>query len=133
MQSNKSDRLADKDKVSKHIANFHAYLLRLHVSMNTRIAYLYRVKTFLLWLSTESVGGDPMTNPEAGDSDVLEYKRFLKENGAKPTTINSALTAISAFYNFLGIGGLHVIREHAGSEKKVRINANVQSPTTNAS
>jgi site-specific recombinase XerD len=42
---------------------------------------------------------------------VRDYKKHLKEQQARPTTVNIALAAIDHFYRFLGMGDAKVRRE----------------------
>lgn len=91
---------------------YHSHLLQLRLSCNTRIAYKYQVAQFLRWLQDSSI--ELNKEPSARDQAIAQYKNYLKNNkGVKTTSINSALTAIKNFCQFMGLGEPHIERERA--------------------
>lgn len=98
---------------SRYLAGYCMFLTELDLSPNTRIAYRYQVLHYLSWLNDSRMGEYGLCEPEARYAAVEEYKEFLKrEKGAKCRTVNSALTAIDSFYEFLGLGKTNVARDY---------------------
>lgn len=59
---------------------------------DSRRAYLSRLRSFLSWLSTAEVDGDPLTDPAARDGAVRDYRTHLQTvSKRKPATINAHL------------------------------------------
>lgn len=97
------------------LKNYGKHLAEQDLSVNTTIAYRYAVSGFLRWIGAGLSGcfseSNPFVNCVARDRAVSEYKRSLKDKGAKRASINAALTAIDHFYQFLGLGKSSVSRE----------------------
>jgi integrase/recombinase XerC len=71
----------------------------------SRRTYASKVRTFLAWLDTADVDGDPLTDPAARDWAVRDYRTHLaavlKRSNA---TVNNALAAVDDFYTRAGLG-----------------------------
>ncbi|WP_017607671.1 tyrosine-type recombinase/integrase [Nocardiopsis xinjiangensis] len=88
----------------------------------TRDKYLRNVGYFLAWLADAreagALDGDPLTDPNARDWAVRDYRRTLKNTrtraGARlsAATINNRLAALDAFFALRGSGRPDVVREH---------------------
>jgi integrase/recombinase XerC len=72
-------------------AGYVARLARAPLSTETRRTYASKVRTYLAWLDTGDVDGDPLTDPAARDWAVRDYRTHLaavlKRSNA---TINNA-------------------------------------------
>lgn len=78
---------------------------------DTRRAYPSRVRTFLIWLDSAAVDGDPLTDPAARDGAARDYRTHMRTVAKrKPSTINTTLASISDFYTRLGLGAPNVKR-----------------------
>ena len=97
---------------SRYLPAYCVFLSTLELSVNTRIAYKYQVSHFLSWLDHSRMADYRLTEPDARDAVVAQYKSFLKrEKEVKCRTINSALTAIDSFFGSLGLGKSGVERD----------------------
>jgi site-specific recombinase XerD len=80
-------------------------LARAPLSSETRRTYASKVRTYLAWLDTADVDGDPRTDRAARDWAVRDYRTHLaavlKRSNA---TINNALAAVDDFYIRAGLG-----------------------------
>lgn len=74
------------------------------LAKQTRRAYRSRVAGFLQWLVVAGADGDPLADPAARDRAVDRYRQHLVADGARPTTLNAALTALDHFYRHLRLG-----------------------------
>lgn len=84
------------------------------LSAHTRRAYRSRVAGFLRWLAIGALAlpGDPLGDPRARDRAVAAYRSWLTTvRGARPTTVNAALTALDHFYRHLRLGPAATDRE----------------------
>jgi site-specific recombinase XerD len=93
-----------------------AYLAWLEgrpLAARSRQAYGHQVRRYLAWLADRSpVDGDPLTDGDARDWAVRDYKRHLKAvERWKPASVNLALAALDSFYTQLGLGRPVVRRE----------------------
>jgi Phage integrase, N-terminal SAM-like domain. len=76
---------------------------------NSVRVYRSRVRQYLAWLATAladgAIEGDPLTNPDARDWAVRDYRAHLQTVAKrKPSTINAHLTAVDDFYRRRGLG-----------------------------
>ncbi|MFE1400321.1 tyrosine-type recombinase/integrase [Nocardiopsis dassonvillei] len=88
----------------------------------TRDKYRRSTAAFLVWLAQArqagALDGDPLTDPDARDWAVRDWRRHLKNTrtgrgthlGA--ATINNRLAAVDAFFALRGSGRPAVVREH---------------------
>lgn len=92
---------------------YEAWLRRQSLSVHSKRAYRSRVNHFLVFLATgNGEYGDVLTDKACRDVAVKEYKAYMKRViKAKPTSVNSALTAIDHFYEFMGMSRSGVKRE----------------------
>jgi integrase len=97
--------------VAEVFADYENYLAGTdrHLDANTVRVYTSRVRQYLAWLAavldTETVGGDPFTDPEVRDQAVHDYRTHLHTVAKRtPATINAHLTAIDDFYRRRGPG-----------------------------
>lgn len=90
----------------EQLALFNSHLAGLRIATNTRIAYRYQVKSFLAWFTKTAAAAFPidlLVSPTVRHQTIMEYINILKEQGAKTNSINSAVTAINAYYRFLDL------------------------------
>jgi Site-specific recombinase XerD len=71
--------------------------------------YRSRVRQYLAWLAAAladgAVEGDPLTDPDARDWAVRDYRTHLQTVAKrKPSTINAHLSAVDDFYRRRGLG-----------------------------
>jgi len=100
----------------RRAALLEAYLSWLEgrpLAARSREAYAHQVRRYLGWLGDRSpVDGDPLTDGDARDWAVRDYKRHLKAvERWKPASVNLALAALDSFYTQLGLGRPIVRRE----------------------
>jgi len=92
---------------------YKTWLEKQPLAAHSKRAYRSRVNHFLVFLSQED--GDYMhalDDPKERDFAVRDYKLHLKRSlKMQPTSVNSALTAIDHFYQFLGMEPAKVRRE----------------------
>jgi len=83
------------------------------LAARSREAYAHQVRRYLAWLGGRSpVDGDPLTEGDARDWAVRDYKRHLKAvERWKPASVNLALAALDSFYTQLRLGRPVVRRE----------------------
>lgn len=98
------------------LEDYRAALTTAALSDNARRGYGSRVAGFLEWLATRpepDADGDPLTQPEARDDAVRDYRSWLTTvRDASPWTINAHLTALDHFYaHHLGLGAPGAPRE----------------------
>lgn len=94
-------------------SKYKAWLERQPLSEHSKRAYRSRVDHFLVFLA-EGNGDyrDVLEDPRERDYAVRDYKSYLKRSlKMQPTSVNSALTAIDHFYQFLGVEKAKVKRE----------------------
>lgn len=86
-------------------AAYTGQLARAPLAAETRRTYASKVRTYLAWLDSADVDGDPLTDPAARDWAVRDYRTHLAAvlKRANPT-INNALAAIDDFYTRAGLG-----------------------------
>lgn len=94
------------------------------LAASTRRLYWSRISAYLAWLVEGryvSPGADPLTDPHARNAAVRDYRTWLTdERGAKPNTVNAALTALDHFYTHLQLGPIPGHRrEQAGAIPRV--------------
>jgi site-specific recombinase XerD len=91
-----------------------AQLAHAPLAAESRTKYAGRVRGYLAWLAEGGAIdalGDPLTRPAARDGAVRDFKRHLKAERRKPTTVNNHLAALADFYTRLGLGPHHVTTE----------------------
>jgi integrase/recombinase XerC len=98
-------------------SEYRAALERADLSPHARRGYASRVAGYLAWLEAGPDLGsdvDPLTDPAGRDYAVRDYRRWLKTvRRAKPSTINSTITALEHFYTYhLRLGRPEIRREH---------------------
>jgi integrase/recombinase XerC len=75
-------------------------------------AYLSRVRQYLAWLDSADVDGDPLTDPDARNGAVRDYRTHLLTIARRTlSTVNAHLTAIDDLYRHLGLGPAVVRRQ----------------------
>ena len=77
---------------ASRIPEFRAYLIREEKSRGTVEKYLRDINAFTAWLGER----------EAVKENVAAWKNELLEKGYKPVTVNSMLSALNTFFDFLG-------------------------------
>lgn len=92
---------------------FQTYLTGPTDSPHTQRAYASRVRTYLVWLDTADLSVlcpgdptecDPITDGDAATFAVRDYRAHLQTvRKASPDTVNAHLTALAAFYTWLGV------------------------------
>ena len=92
---------------------YDAWLSKQPLSENTRRAYRSRTNHFLVFLAQS---GDEYKDVFASASErdyiLKDYKRYLKLSlKMRPTSVNSAITAIDHFYQYLGLPATKIKRE----------------------
>lgn len=82
-----------------------AQLARAPLSDETRRTYASKVRTYLAWLDTADVDGNPLTAPAARDWAVRDYRTHLAAVLKRSiATVNNALAAVDDFYTRAGLG-----------------------------
>ena len=74
------------------ISDFHAYLIREEKSRGTVEKYLHDVRALAAWLGER----------EAVKENVAAWKNELLDRNYKPVTVNSMLSALNTFFDFMG-------------------------------
>lgn len=77
---------------------YQQYLNRQAISKNTRRSYLQRVSKYLEWLAAIPEGERALIDPVERDFQTREFKQFLLQRGASPSTANGTLSALDNFY-----------------------------------
>lgn len=78
---------------------------------DTRRAYTSRVRSYLIWLDTADLDGDPLNDPASRDGAARDYRTYLQTvANRKPSTINTVLAAVADFYLRRGLGAPDVRR-----------------------
>ncbi len=99
------------------VGRYVAWLERQPLATSTRRAYRTKVTAFAGWLTASGRGGgDPLTDPNARDYAVRDFKGHLKDQRYSPRTVNLALAALDNFYRFVGLGSPSVRREELPNE-----------------
>src|SRR4051812_35341074 len=95
------------------LASYLSWLEGRPLAARSRQAYGHQVRRYLAWLADRSpVDGDPLTDEDARDWAVRDYKRHLKAvERWKPASVNLALAALDSFYTQLELGRPVVRRE----------------------
>jgi site-specific recombinase XerD len=78
--------------------SYKSYLQKQPVSAHTRRNYLQRVRNFLTWLDGCPDGDLPLSDPVERDFQMREFKAFMLQHGACPSTVNGVLSAVDNFY-----------------------------------
>ncbi|NMM24599.1 MAG: tyrosine-type recombinase/integrase [Phycicoccus sp.] len=86
-------------------ANYVTALARAPLSAQTLRTYASKVRGYLAWLEVADVDGDPLTEVDARDWAVRDYRTYLTAvlKRANATT-NNALAAVDDFYTRTGLG-----------------------------
>ncbi|KQC34739.1 hypothetical protein UK82_30435 [Frankia sp. ACN1ag] len=103
-----------------------AQLAHAPLGADSRDKYAGRVRGYLAWLAAGGavdVLGDPLAHPSARDGAVRDFKRHLKAERRKPTTVNNHLAALADFYTRLGLGPHHVTTEVLPSRAPAALDA----------
>jgi site-specific recombinase XerD len=99
--------------VDKEIVNsFLLYLKERDASPLTVRSYHGDLRKFMRWFPVASL-------ESTGPLDIAEFKRHLQKKGQKPSTINRALAALSAFFEWAVENGL-IDNNPANNVKQVR-------------
>jgi len=109
--SNNDDVVGDGR--AEALSAYLAWLDGRPLAARSRQAYAHQVRGYLVWLADRSpLDGNPLTDGDARDWAVRDYKRHLKAvAGWKPASVNLALAALDSFYTQLGLGKPVVRRE----------------------
>lgn len=107
-----------------HFNAYSAWLKRQRLSPHTRRAYRSRAEQYLVFLATSDGNyDDVLINADVRAAAVLEYAQYLKQSAkAKPNSINSALTGIDKFHQFLGFRPVDVSRERLDEQEVEALN-----------
>ncbi len=102
--SNKQDGVDEAR--AEALSAYVAWLEGRPLAPRSRQAYGHQVRRYLAWLADRSlVDGDPLTDEDARDWAVRDYKRHLKAvERWKPASVNLALAALDSFYTQLELG-----------------------------
>ena len=105
--------LKAREAANAHLKKYKAWLARQPLSYHSKRAYRGRVEQFIVFLSDGH--GDyskALDTPQERDLAVRDYKSYLKRQlKMQPTSVNSALTAIDHFCEYLGLGRTKAKRE----------------------
>jgi site-specific recombinase XerD len=101
------------DELERVTTGYQRWLARQPLSINTRRAYLGRVRQYSAYLAAwMNDYGNPLTDPHARDYAIRDFKSHLKKSiKAKPASVNLMLAALDSLYLFLGLGRSNVRRE----------------------
>lgn len=89
---------------------YEQWLATQPLSAQTRRTYLGRVRKFCEFVAGSESVTDPFGGTQQRDRSVNEFKTYLEQLEAKPSSINLALSAVDHFYRFLGLGSPDVKR-----------------------
>lgn len=108
-----TDLLKAARAVNAHFLKYKNWLTKQPLSEHSKRAYRSRIDHFLVFLASHSSDyRDVLNDPQERDFAVRDYKAHLKRTlKMQPTSVNSALTAIDHFYQFLGLKRAKVKRE----------------------
>jgi site-specific recombinase XerD len=94
--------LPDLDHVH---AGYLEQLARAPLSEATRRTYASKVRGYLAWVATADADDDPLSDPQARDWAVRDYRTHLAAVAKRSNaTINNALAAVDDFYTRAGLG-----------------------------
>jgi site-specific recombinase XerD len=86
-------------------AAYTAALGQATMSAETRRTYASKLRQYLAWLDTADAAGDPLTDPDARDRAVRDWRSHLLTVAKQaPATVNTALAAVDDFYTRRGLG-----------------------------
>jgi site-specific recombinase XerC len=99
------------------------WLSESKVALHTQRAYISRINQYLVFLATENNAYEEvLTSARTRDRAVEDYKDHLKHHlKYSPATINTTLSTIDHFYQFLGLGDANVGREELARAKPVAL------------
>lgn len=108
-----TSRLKALEAALAKLDKYKTWLSRQGLSEHSKRAYRGRVHQFLVFLNDgHGDYGKALEDPKERDFAVREYKTYLKRSlKMQPTSVNSALTAIDHFCQYLGMGSTTVKRE----------------------
>jgi integrase/recombinase XerC len=106
------------DELGRVTTGYQHRLTRQPLSVNTRRAYLGRVRQYCAYLAAPvNDYGNPLSDPHGRDYAIRDFKSHLKKScKAKPASVNLTLAALDNFYLFLGLGRANVRREDLPKE-----------------
>ena len=106
------------DELGRVTTGYQHWLTRQPLSVNTRRAYLGRVRQYCAYLAAPvNDYGNPLSDPHGRDYAIRDFKSHLKKScKAKPASVNLTLAALDNFYLFLGLGRANVRREDLPKE-----------------
>lgn len=84
-------------------------------SLATIKTYNLQLKKFFLWLETKEYSSNPQ---DITSFDLVDYRNYLQEQNALPSSINTALAVIKSFYQWAKEEG-YVTNNPAGRVKRV--------------
>ena len=87
-----------------YIASFEDYLRERDRGEKTRAAYIGDLKRFIDWF--EGSSGHLFGPAAVTTLDLAEYRGWLQRSGKKPASVNRALAAIRAFFDYARDAGL---------------------------
>ena len=108
-----TDLLKAARAVNARFLKYKVWLDKQPLSEHSKRAYRSRIDHFLVFLANHNGDyRDVLDDPQERDCAVRDYKGYLKRTlKMQPTSVNSALTAIDHFYQFLGLKRTKVKRE----------------------
>lgn len=99
-------------RFASEIARYKTRLKQLPLASHTKEAYRSRLNNFLGFVVTSNNDfREFFDDPACRTLAVREYKSHIKRQHATPATVNSALTAIDHFFQFLGFDKAKAKRE----------------------
>lgn len=100
-------------RFASEIGRYKARFKQLPLSPHTKIAYRSRLNNFLGFVATSTNDYSAFfDDPSCRALAVREYKSHLKRGKCSPATVNSTLTAIDHFFQFLGFDKVKTKREN---------------------
>jgi integrase/recombinase XerC len=97
-----------RDRAHSAMDDYETALAESGLAASTRRLYWSRISAYLAWLVDGRYLGpdaDPLADAFARNAAVRDYRAWLAdERGAKPNTVNAALTALDHFYAHLQLG-----------------------------
>lgn len=108
-----TDQLKAACAANARFSKYKVWLEKQLLSDHSKRAYQSRIDHFLVFLASHNSDyRNVLDDPQERDYAVRDYKAYLKRTlKMQPSSVNSALTAIDHFYQFLGMKRAKVTRE----------------------
>lgn len=117
-RTSENDKLKASTPSQDRLKKYLSWLDKQALSEHSKRAYRSRVSLFLAYLTENHAEfKNALSNPQDRDLAIRDYKIYLKRQlTMRPSSVNSTLTAIDHFYQFLGMDRSKIKREDLPQE-----------------